>query len=71
MAFKTKEQIQFLKDLDELLNSTYSKAQAYFRKEHYGASEDEDQEWDSCYEKEYKKMKRDFIMKYQPVGEAE
>ncbi len=35
--------------LTNLLSLAYDKGQAYYRKDFFGASEDEDQEWDDYY----------------------
>jgi hypothetical protein len=39
--------------LDSLLHSAYSKGQAYYRLDKYGASEDDDQDWDHYEEGDY------------------
>ena len=54
----------FKKELEELLDYTWDKAQAYYRKDKFGASEDEDQEWDESYEEGYQDRKYAFMEKY-------
>jgi hypothetical protein len=57
-------QEQFKKELEELLEAHAAKTSAYYRKENFGCSEDEDQEWDACYEEGYQDLKYEFIEKY-------
>lgn len=40
------------------------KGQAYYRKDHYGASEDEDQDWDHYEEEAFQAQIKRFIKDY-------
>lgn len=50
--------------LKVLLDWSYMKGQAYYRKDHYGGSEDEDQDWDHYEEEPFQAQIKRFIKDY-------
>lgn len=59
------EKVQVMKqDLDDLLQWAYDRGQAYYRKDKFGSAEDEDMEWDACYEDDYQGQIRRFLDLY-------
>lgn len=52
------------KDLTALLEMAYSKGQAYYRKDRFGSSEDDDMEWEFGMERQYKKHVKEFLKRY-------
>lgn len=50
--------------LKVLLDWSYMKGQAYYRKDNYGASEDEDRDWDHYEEEAFQAQIKRFIKDY-------
>lgn len=62
------QEIKMKESLDELLKWAYNKGQAFYRKDYYGASEDEDQEWIHYYEADYQEEINKFLDYWNPEG---
>lgn len=57
---------QFRYKLEQLIEWGYAAGQAFYRKDKFGSSEDEDQEWEDSFKPEFDRLIEEFCKEYGP-----